>query len=467
MFIGRKRELASLNNLYTSDKFEFAVIYGRRRVGKTALITQFIGDKKAIYFMGVESNAKQNLENFSKNIMEFETGIQAETTFTSFQTALEYVFKLAEKERLILAIDEYPYVARSSQSLASTLQLLIDKCKSTSKLMLILCGSSMSYIEDHVLAYKAPLYGRRTAQMKILPFDFADTCRYFKNFSAEDKALIYGIVGGTPQYLLQMNDRLSVEDNIKNTFLNLTSSLFEEPENLLKQEVREPALYNAIITAIATGASRMVEVSTKVGENTSVCATYLKNLMELGLIQKETPYGEKTSRKSIYVIDDNMFRFWYRFVPENHSIIARGAADLAYRRIEPYLSDYMGKVFEEICKQYLWKLLLSGESPVEFKELGRWWGTDPSTRSQAEIDIVGEQDKYCALFGECKWTNEKVDAGVLEKLVKRSQLFHYHNVHLYLFAKNGFTKGCIDKADEMGNVMLVTYSNILESLLVV
>ena len=467
MFIGRKRELASLNNLYTSDKFEFAVIYGRRRVGKTALITQFIDDKKAIYFMGVESNAKQNLENFSKNIMEFETGIQAETTFTSFQTALEYVFKLAEKERLILAIDEYPYAARSSQSLASTLQLLIDKCKSTSKLMLILCGSSMSYMEDHVLAYKAPLYGRRTAQMKILPFDFADTCRYFKNFSAEDKALIYGIVGGTPQYLLQMNDRLSVEDNIKNTFLNLTSSLFEEPENLLKQEVREPALYNAIITAIATGASRMVEISTKVGENTSVCATYLKNLMELGLIQKETPYGEKTSRKSIYVIDDNMFRFWYRFVPENHSIIARGAADLAYRRIEPYLSDYMGKVFEEICKQYLWKLLLSGESPVEFKELGRWWGTDPSTRSQAEIDIVGEQDKYCALFGECKWTNEKVDAGVLEKLVKRSQLFHYHNVHLYLFAKNGFTKGCIDKADEMGNVMLVTYSSILELLLAV
>ncbi|MDE7404489.1 MAG: DUF234 domain-containing protein, partial [Lachnospiraceae bacterium] len=134
---------------------------------------------------------------------------------------------------------------------------------------------------------------------------------------------------------------------------------------------------------------------------------------------------------------------------------------------EPYLSDYMGKVFEEICKQYLWKLLLNGESPVQFKDLGRWWGTDPSTRSQTEIDIVGEQDNYCALFGECKWTNEKVDAGVLEKLVKRSQLFHYRNVHLYLFAKNGFTKGCIDKADEMGNVMLVTYSSILKLLLAV
>lgn len=462
MFIGRERELASLNRLYSSNKFEFAVIYGRRRVGKTALITQFIKDKKAIYFMGVESNAKQNLENFSKNILEFGTGIPVETTFVSFQSALEYVFKLAENERLILAIDEYPYVARSSESLASTLQILIDKYKDSSRLMLILCGSSMSYMEDHVLSYKAPLYGRRTAQMKILPFDFADTCRCFKNFSDEDKALIYGIVGGTPQYLFQMDDKLSVEDNIKNTFFNPTSSLFEEPENLLKQEVREPALYNAIITAIATGASRMAEISTKVGESTSVCATYLKNLIALGLVQKEMPYGEKESRKSIYNIDDNMFRFWYRFVSENHSIIGRGAADLAYRRIEPHLSDYMGKVFEEICKQYLWSLLLAGKSPVEFRELGRWWGTNPATRKQTEIGIMGEQDKNTVLFGECKWTNEKVDASVLETLVRRSQMFRYDIIWLYLFAKNGFTKGCVDAAEQMGNVKLVVYRDILE-----
>lgn len=465
MFIGRERELNSLEKLYASDKFEFAVIYGRRRVGKTALINHFIRNKKAIYFMGVESNDKQNLENFSKNILEYGVGIQADTAFLSFQAALEYVFQLAEKERLILAIDEYPYVARSSRSLASTLQLLIDKYKENSKLMLILCGSSMSYMEDHVLAYKAPLYGRRTAQMKMQPFDFADACRYFKNFSDEDKALIYGIVGGTPQYLLQMDDKLSIEENIKNTFLNPTSSLFEEPENLLKQEVREPALYNAIITAIATGSARMAEISTKVGAETSVCAAYLKNLLALGLVQKETPYGEKASRKSIYAIDDNMFRFWYRFVPENYSIISRGASDIAYKRMEPHLSDYMGKVFEEICKQYLWKLLLKGQSPVEFGELGRWWGTDPFTHSQTEIDIMGEQDKNTALFGECKWTNERVDTGVLETLAKRGQLFHYGKIYLVLFAKRGFTKGCVDMANRMGNAMLVSYDDLVNSML--
>lgn len=154
--------------------------------------------------MGVESNAQQNLENLSKSILEFSSEIQVDTIFTSFQAALEYLFLVSQKERLLLVIDEYPYVARSSKSLASTLQLLIDKYKDTSRLMLILCGSSMSYIEDHVLAYKAPLYGRWTAQMKILPFDFSETCQYFPEFSEEDKALVYGIAGGTPQYLLQL-----------------------------------------------------------------------------------------------------------------------------------------------------------------------------------------------------------------------------------------------------------------------
>lgn len=232
--------------------------------------------------------------------------------------------------------------------------------------------------------------------------------------------MVYGIVGGTPQYLLQIDDKKSVEEDIKNTFLNSVSFLFEEPENLLKQEVREPALYNAIITAIANGASRMAEISTKVKEDTSVCVTT--------------------------------------------STIMRGAADIVYKRMEPHLSDYMGKVFEEICRQYLWKLLLTGKSLVEFKELGRWWGTDASTRSQAEIDIMGEENQDTALFAECKWTNEKVDTGVLKKLTEKSRLFHYRNVHFYFFAKNGFTKGCIDRAEEMGNVTLVSYKDMMKVL---
>ena len=455
MFIGRKRELEALEKLYLTDNFQFAVIYGRRRVGKTALLNEFIRDKNAIYFTGVETNEKQNLENFSHSILNMDT------SFSSFQDAFEYVFQQAEKNRMILVIDEYPYIARASKSLASTLQLLIDKHKDKSKLFLILCGSSMSYMEDHVLAYKAPLYGRRTAQFKIEPFDFFESVGCFPHFSPEEKALIYGIVGGTPQYLLQIDANLSIEDNIKNTYLNSMAAIYEEPANLLKQEMREPAIYNAIITAIASGASKLSEISGKVGESTSVCAMYIKNLISLGIVKKESPYGEKGSRKTIYLVADNMFRFWYRFVPENNSLIARGAVELAYQRIAPHLSDYMGNVFEEICKQYLWKLILTEQSEVNVADLGRWWGTNPKTRKQVEIDIMGTEDKSKALFAECKWTNENVDLSVLEHLMEKTALFHYKDITLYLFAKSGFTAGCMKRAAELGNVKLVKYEDML------
>ena len=231
---------------------------------------------------------------------------------------------------------------------------------------------------------------------------------------------------------------------------------------MLKQEVREPAIYTAIITAIAAGASRMSEISNKVGEDTNVCARYIKNLISLGIVQRETPYGEKVSRKSLYFLEDNMFRFWYRFVLENNSLIARGAADLVYKRIAPQLSEYMGKVFEEICRQYLWKLLLDGKLTVEFTSLGRWWGNDPIEKTQAEIDILGEQDKTTALFGECKWTNEKVDLGVLKTLIRRGRLFSYSRVHYFLFSKSGFTKDCIERANALDSVTLVEYKDMLK-----
>ena len=188
---------------------------------------------------------------------------------------------------------------------------------------------------------------------------------------------------------------------------------------------------------------------------------YIKNLISLGIVKKETPFGEDSARKTIYSIEDNMFRFWYRFVPENTSIISRGATDLAYNRIKPHLSDYMGGVFEDICKQYLWALLLSGKCAIDFADIGRWWGTDSKTRQQVEIDMMGIADKNTALFGECKWTNENVDLSVLENLIEKSQLFHYKNKHYYLFAKNGFTKGCVEKADEMGNVTLIKYKDMI------
>jgi len=464
MFIGRERELKKLNSLYGTDIFQFPVIYGRRRVGKTALINEFIRGKDAISFTGIESTASQNLENLSHAIHHYVGGAGEAPIYSSFQSALEAIFKLSENKRLVFSIDEYPYVAKAYKPFSSVLQKLIDKYKDNSQLYLILCGSSMSFMEEQVLGYKSPLYGRRTAQFKILPFDFAESRKYFKNFSDEDMALIYGIVGGTPQYLLQINDSLSVEDNIKDNVLDPNSYLFEEPANLLKQEVQKASLYNAIISAIATGCTKLSEISVKVGEPTSACAICLKKLLALDIIKKETPFKEDSTKKTIYIIDDNLFRFWYRFVPQNLSLLQNSMIDVAYKSVSDGMSTYMGMVFEEICKQYLWQLNRMSKTPATFTELGRWWGNDPNEKKQVEIDMIAECNNDTAIFGECKWTNERVDTKVLETLLYRSGLFHYKNVYLYLFSKSGFTKGCEEKADELGNVTLVTFQDIMNNI---
>jgi len=461
MFIGREQELKKLNQLYNSGTFQFPVIYGRRRVGKTALINEFVNAKDVIFFTGIESNAIQNLENLSRSIFTYTGGFADSPLFSSFQAALEYVFKLAEEKQIVLVLDEYPYLAKAYKALPSILQMLIDKNKDSSKLFLILCGSSMSFMEEQVLGYQSPLYGRRTAQFKVQPFDFGESCKYFQNFSAQDMAEIYGIVGGTPQYLLQMKDTLSVEENIKSRLLDTSAYLFEEPNNLLKQEVREAALYNAIITAVAAGSTKLSEIASKVGEETSACAACLKKLISLGIIKKETPFAEKSSKKTIYIIADNLFRFWYRFIPGNLSILENGMIDLAYKNISEQLNSYMGAVFEEICKQYLWDLNRKGMVPFPFSDLGRWWGNDPKHKRETEINIIAANGEGSALFAECKWTKEKVDVGVLETLTARSQLFKYNNTYLYLFSRSGFTKNCMEAAEKSGNVTLVTFEEIM------
>lgn len=461
MFIGRQSELKKLKERYDSGQFECAVIYGRRRVGKTTLINEFVKDKDTIFFTGLETSSIENLENLSRSIMSLRYGFDATTpVFSSFQAALDSVYEMAKEKRIIMVIDEYPYLAASYRGISSLLQIQIDEKYKNSKLMLILCGSSMSFMENQVLGYKSPLYGRRTAQFKIQPFDYFEAKDYYHGFGPYELASVYGITGGVPQYLALMNDKLSLEDNIKRNFFDSSAYLFEEPANLLKQEVREPAHYNAIIRAIATGSSKNSEISSKVGLESSACTAYLKNLISLGIVRKETPITEGSPKKTIYVIDDNMFRFWYRFVPDNAALIQNGMSDRVWKKVEPQISAFMGKVFEDICKQWLWRENAAGRLPLDFVNLGRWWGNDPIRRRETEIDILAYADDDHALFGECKWTNEKVDARVLDTLVERSELFRYRHKHLYLFAKTGFSSECIEKARTMNGVELVAFQDM-------
>jgi len=459
VFVGRARELDYLNKRYASGRFEFAVIYGRRRVGKTTLINEFIKDKEAVFYTGIEGNAKENLEGLSKSIYSLSADFaDTPSSIRGFAEALEAVFAIAGQRRIVFVIDEFPYLANSYRTISSVLQVLIDKNKDTSKMFLILCGSSLSFMEEQVLGYQSPLFGRRTCQFKILPFEFLEARGYFTKFSPIDLATIYGITGGVPRYMSLMDEDLSVEENIKNNFLEPNAYLFEEPGNLIKQECRNPAQYNSIIRAIANGATKMSEICSKTDLDSTLATSYLSRLISLGVVKKEKPFGSGNTRRAIYVLEDAMFRFWYRFIPDNIAAINRGMPDVVYRKID--ISAFMGGVFEDICRQYLWELNRCRKAAIPFNDLGRWWGNDPKKKQEAEIDIVGAGDNNDALFGECKWTNEKVDTAVLDGLVYKSTLFRYETVHYYLFAKTGFTKGCRRQAEELGNVTLVTFEDM-------
>ncbi|MCL2147820.1 MAG: ATP-binding protein [Methanomassiliicoccaceae archaeon] len=461
MFVGRAKELNELNWLYRTDKFQLAVVYGRRRVGKTALINEFLRGKEAIFFTAQETNAGQNLENFSRDVFRCVYGHGPAPTFRSFLDALEHVFALSKDRRLVLVIDEYQRLERSHEGFASLLQIMIDRHKDVSRLFLVLCGSDVPLMGGRLTGGGGPLQGRQTAQLRVEPFDFFDSRRFFRGFSDEDTALVYGVVGGMPQYLLQMHDFISVEDNIKNAFLRPSSPFSEEPENLLRQGVRELAIYNAVITAVAGGGARVSEVSEKTGEGTSVCSAYLKALVGMGVLKKETPFAEKTQKRTTYSVADNMLRFWYRFIPPNLSAIQSGMADAVYGSISKQLPAFMGGVFEDICRQYLWRLRPGGGAPVEFTGMGRWWGVDPRTKSGAEIGIIAADGAGAALFCDCWWADGEVDTPALDGLVKRSELFPFERRRFCLFAKKGFTPGCVERAAELGGAGLITFSDML------
>lgn len=324
----------------------------------------------------------------------------------------------------------------------------------------------MGFMEKEVLGSNSPLFGRRTAQLHMKPFTYQTSSKFMTGFSDEEKLMLYGAYGGTPLYLQQINEKESFEENIKRTYLKVTSYLYEEALLLLRQEVQEPGVYSAIIEAIASGYTKANEISTKIGEDSAKCLKYIKILCELGILHKETPFGEKeSSRKTIYGISDFMFRFWYRYVFTNRTLIETGAQQVVWeKRIKLDYCSYMGLVFEKVCMDYLNSKNARGELPILYTSIGRWWGTNAATHGQEEIDLIANDGKDY-LFGECKWRNEKLDISVLKDLKAKADVFRINRKNSYyvLFSKSGFTEAVLNEVRSDDSILLVDLAELMTS----
>ena len=440
MFVGRKYEMDSLNEAFESNKFEMPVIYGRRRVGKTRLIQEFCSDKKTIFYVAIEQTDEAALARFSETVLK---SIPTESskflnTFNSWEHAFEYIAEIAKIERIILVLDELPYMAASNNSFLSLLQATIDHMFLDTQLFVILCGSSMSFMENQVLGYESPIYGRRTEQYRIEALPYYEALKFFDHWDPIDALYAYGVAGGIPMYLERLAVHKDFKTGVIKELLSTQGYLFEEPNNLIKQEMREPAIYNTIIETIGKGETKQSNISSKSKISPNALDYYLKNLLNIGIIEKILPFGSKNNKQTLYKLSDNLFKFWFKYIPDNLSLIEmRNSEYLFDGIILPEMGTYFGFVFEDICKQYLYKI--KHQNNIPFTNISSWWGSNPDTKIPEEIDIVAET-RESILFGECKWTNAPISQQVLDTLLRRSALIKHKKLPSYiLFSKSGFS----------------------------
>lgn len=468
MFVARDKELATLQKLYDQKKFQMVVMYGRRRVGKTTLISKFMEDKPGIFYTAQEANDFINLSEFSKKIYRF-FGLPATTgSFSNWNYAFEFIAEKAQEQQFVLAFDEFPYAALENKGLKSILQNVIDHKLKYTGLFLILCGSQVSFMEDEVLGYKSPLFGRRTSQMKIEGFSYFDAAKMLKDFDNNDKVLFYSCIGGTPHYLAQVNPNETFESNIKRLYFDISGYLYNEPMMLLQQELREPAMYNSVISAVAAGASRLNEIATKINEDRSKVNKYLQVLVNLQVLKKVYPFGEDTaaSRKGIYRIAENCYNFWYKFVFAYRSEIESGNGELIAETevFGEQLNSFVGKpAFEEICLQYLIRKNVQKELPFSATQFGTWWGNDPQEKCQTDFDVVmANRKSKQIILGECKWRNSTAQVADILKLKSKTYLLpEYADRYYFYFSKTAFSAAARKLEDK--RLSLIHVDKLFES----
>ena len=342
--IGRKNDLEQLESLYLSPNFEFLTMYGRRRIGKTTILKEFSRQHKTIFFSAQEKNDSLNLLDFSKTLQTYFEG-HFISSFPTWEDAFSYLSQKGSAEKLVLIIDEFPFLAEPNPSIKSILQHTIDHVWKEKNIFLILCGSSVSFMLNDVMGYKSPLYGRITANMEIKPFDYYESAEFFPDYSETEKAIAYGILGGVPRYLESFYKTLPLEENMKQNLLREGSFLNDEPQTLLRIELREPSVYNSILEAISNGCNKVSEISDRIHEEKGKCSKYILTLQTLRLIEKIVPCGEsESSKKGIYEITDNYYKFWYRYLFTNKNYYSLLGTDGACEEIMEHINDYLSLI---------------------------------------------------------------------------------------------------------------------------
>jgi hypothetical protein len=431
MFANRKKELKLLNDEYSSDRFSFTVLYGRRRVGKTTLLKEYIADKPSIYFLVTLENLNIVIHRLKDIVADFlnDSFLKGLETI-DIKQLFEYISQKEFDQKLVIIIDEFQYLSKIDNSIPSQFQYIVDELLKNKNIHLILCGSIISMMYEQTLSYASPLYGRRTSAIKLEAIEFEYLKEFFPNKTDEELIELYSILYGVPKYLEMFADSGNIFKNIEKNILDSGSYLYNEPQFILQNEVNEPITYFSILEIIASGEHKIGNIASKLGKNVQNITSFMAKLVELDIIYKDVPVTEKNpqkSKKGLYFIKDNFFRFWFTYVLPYKSQLEMGNANYVLKKIKENFHGFIAPVYENLAISYLLK-------NYDLLQCGRWWN------KTEEIDAVGIGEDFL-IVAECKYSNKKVGIDVLKTLQEKAKKIDSDLAvkHYILFSKSGFT----------------------------
>ncbi len=447
MFVNRTAELEKLQEEYESEGLRFTVLYGRRRVGKTTLLKEYICDKPHLYFLVTLESMPLLLRRFRDIVSaQLDDPLMAQLPFESFGQIFSYIAKHAPDKKLVIVIDEFQHLGKIDASIPSQFQLIVDEVLKDKNVHLVLCGSIISMMYAQTLSYASPLYGRRTSSIKLNALKYEHLDAFFPNLSSVERIELYAVLYGVPKYLEFFGYEGDIFAGIEKYILERNAFLYDEPRYILQNEISEPVTYFSILEVIAGGEHKIGNIAGKLGKNVQNITAFISRLIELEILYKEVPITEtnpQKSKKGLYFIKDNFFRFWFSYVLPYKSQLEMGQTGYALKKIRESFSGFVSKTYEDLAVQFVRK-------HFDVLKCGRWWN------KEEEIDVVGIKEDGL-IVGECKYSNSRVGTDILDALIKKSAALESSlSVQAFiLFSKSGFTEALIERAARDRRVVLV------------
>ena len=443
-FVDREKELEFLEQEYRREGSSLVILYGRRRVGKTALATKFMEGKPALYFLVTEESEQQNRNAFKDAVADFcGNELLKSASLQQWEPIFKAFCEKPSDQKLLLILDEFQYLGKSDPAFPSVFQKIWDTFLKQQPVMVILCGSLISMMESQTLSYSSPLYGRRTGQLRLRQIPFSHYGQFFPEKSHKDLIEYYAVTGGVPKYIELFHDTGDIYTAIQRSILSKSSFLFDEPNFLLQREVSEIGSYFSIMKAIAAGNQKLGKIAGVLEVKQTGLSKYLKTLVDLDLLEREVPVTEENPEKSkrgLYKIKDNFMLFWFRFVYPNMGLIESGNEQAAMNRIRANLVDnHISYIYEDVCREKMWQMAAAGQWDFLFDKVGRWWN------GNTEIDLIALDSQGAnIIFGECKYWEGPVGVNVLNSLMEKTKEVEWkrngRKEYFVLFSISGFTE---------------------------